>query len=190
LPHNGFGKIGKNNIPVVCATRRLPAPFPFEGALMRRLELRETAGVSARGSQPRSGTARGSARQHHDCLPGAWLTEKRSFGNASRKARPVPKIAEAKRCETIRARQSRARQTKTWRPVALRDPRNFVGKHCRACRSKTLFEIRIRARKRNGPHSKCGPFLIRQGRSSCRPLVSAASCRKCVCATAPSSRCP
>jgi putative endonuclease len=70
---------------------------------MRRSELREMAGVSGCVSQSQSGTARGTARRDYARLPGARLTEKRSFESPSRKARPASdKNRSAKRCETIR----------------------------------------------------------------------------------------
>ena len=65
---------------------------------MKRTGWRETAGLSVCGSQPQTGTARGSARRHYDRLPGAWLTEKR-INRASRKARPA---FDKSRCGALR----------------------------------------------------------------------------------------
>jgi hypothetical protein len=56
---------------------------------MRRLGLRETVGVSACGSQPRSGTMWGTARREYARLPGARLTGDEAFGSHPRKARPA-----------------------------------------------------------------------------------------------------
>jgi len=86
--------------------------------------MRETAGVSAHGSQPRSGTVRGTARREYARLPGARLTEKRLLLALHEKRGPHRKSPQAKRCETIRSScQNEERKAKTWRPVALRDPR-------------------------------------------------------------------
>jgi hypothetical protein len=65
-------------------------PFPFEGALMRRSD-RGKRPASPRAVRSRApGRRGGSARQHQDCLPGAWLTEKHSSRVLHEKRGPAP----------------------------------------------------------------------------------------------------